>query len=78
MRVQKSIVGGKKLNLPYGFLWWVENENGFSAMGDGGNVIYVNTKKKIVVSIASLFVQKVKDRIKFIKEYVEPIFDNEE
>ncbi len=68
----------KKLNLPYGFLWWVENENGFSAMGDGGNVIYVNTKKKIVVSIASLFVQKVKDRIKFIKEYVEPIFDNEE
>lgn len=65
----------EKHNLSYGYLWWVEKGNGFSAMGDGGNVIYVNTKKKIVVSIASLFVPKVKDRIEFIKQYVEPIFD---
>lgn len=64
----------EKFNLSYGYLWWVDNNNGFSAMGDGGNVIYVNTKKKIVVSIASLFVPKVKDRIEFIKQYVEPIF----
>lgn len=35
----------KKPNLPYGYLWWV-NENGFAAMGDGGNIIYVNTGKK--------------------------------
>ena len=66
----------EKLNLSYGYLWWVENGNGFAAMGDGGNVIYVNTKKKIVVSIASLFVPKVNDRLDFIKEYVEPICEN--
>ena len=59
--------------LPYGYLWWVE-EQGFAAMGDGGNVIYVNRDKKIVVAIASLMVPDVKDRIEFIKQYVEPIF----
>lgn len=68
----------EKLNLPYGYLWWIGNdkEHGYAAMGDGGNIIYVNTKKKMVVSIASLFVPKVKDRIELIKEYIEPMFEN--
>jgi CubicO group peptidase (beta-lactamase class C family) len=68
----------EKLNLPYGFLWWIvnENEHGYAAMGDGGNIIYVNTKKKLVVSIASLFLPKIMDRLEFIKEYIEPIFEN--
>lgn len=66
----------KELNLSYGYLWWVENGIGYSAMGDGGNVIYVNAKKKIVVSIAALFVPKVKDRIELIKKYIEPIFED--
>lgn len=63
----------EELDLPYGYLWWVE-EHGFEAMGDGGNVIYVNREKKIVVAIASLMVPDVKDRIEFIKRYLEPIF----
>lgn len=65
-------------NLQYGYLWWIidENENSYAAVGDGGNVIYYNTKKKIVVSIASLFVPDAKDRIEFIKEYIEPLFEN--
>ncbi|MBD5465013.1 MAG: serine hydrolase [Lachnospiraceae bacterium] len=63
----------KKQNLPYGYLWWL-NEDGYAAMGDGGNIIYVNTRKKLVVSIAALFVPKAGDRIKLIKEYVEPVF----
>lgn len=68
----------KKLNLPYGYLWWVgdDKEHGYAAMGDGGNIIYVNTKKKMVVSIASLFMVNAKDRIEFIKKYIEPIFEN--
>lgn len=63
----------KKRNLSYGYLWWV-NEDGYAAMGDGGNIIYVNTKKKLVISIAALFVPKAGDRIELIKKYVEPIF----
>lgn len=63
--------------LAYGYLWWImdERERSFAAMGDGGNVIYVNAKKEIVISIASLFVKNAKDRIKLIKDYIEPMFD---
>lgn len=70
----------EKQNLAYGYLWWIldDKEHAFAAMGDGGNVIYVNAKKKIVISIASLFEQKVKDRLEFIKGYIEPIFKNYE
>lgn len=63
----------KKCNLPYGYLWWID-EDGYAAMGDGGNIIYVNTKKNMVVSIASLFLPNAKDRIELIKKYIEPIF----
>ncbi len=62
-------------NLSYGYLWWIYKD-GFAAMGDGGNTIYVNTKKNMVISIASLFVPKVRDRMELIAKYIEPIFDN--
>lgn len=52
-----------KINMSHGYLWWVENGKGYSAMGDGGNVIYIDTKKKLIISIASLFVPKAKDKI---------------
>lgn len=62
--------------LSYGCLWWIidDKEQIYAAMGDGGNVIYINTKKKMVVSIAALFAPDVKDRIGLIMEYIEPIF----
>ena len=41
---------------------------------DGGNIIYVNPEKKMVVSIASVFKPNAKDRIGLIKKYVEPVF----
>lgn len=67
-------------NMSYGYLWWImdEKEPTYAALGQGGNVIYVNTKKKMVVSIASLFLPKVMDRIKLIEEYVLPAFEEEE
>ena len=43
-------------------------------MGDSGNVIYINKKKRMVVSIASLFKPTAKDGVEFIKKYIEPIF----
>lgn len=60
----------------YGYLWWIINEKEcmYAALGDGGNVIYVNAKKKLVVSIASLLKPEVKDRIGFIMKYIEPVF----
>lgn len=65
-------------NLAYGYLWWIiDNKKPiYAALGDGGNVIYVNAKKKMVVSIASLFMPRARDRLKLIKEYIEPMFEN--
>lgn len=65
--------------LSYGYLWWIidNNEHIYAAIGDGGNVIYINEKKKLVISIASLPMEKAKDRIKLIREYIEPLFENE-
>lgn len=67
----------KQCDLPYGYLWWIgEKNNGYAAMGDGGNIIYVNKPGNMVVAITSLFQPRAKDRIAFIKEYVEPAFAN--
>ena len=59
--------------LQYGYLWWIidEEARSFAALGDGGNAIYVNPAKNLVVAIASLFKPTAKDRIEFIKRYVE-------
>lgn len=66
-------------SLLFGYLWWIidDKEYSFAAMGDGGNVIYVNKKKKLVISIASHFTPDAKDRIGLIRELIEPMFDNE-
>lgn len=68
----------KHLDLKYGYLWWIidDDEQAYAAMGDGGNVIYVNLKKQLVVSIASLFQPNVTDRIELIRNHIEPIFKN--
>lgn len=65
-------------NLSYGYLWWIidDKEHIYAALGDGGNVIYVNTKKKMVVSIASLFMPDAKDRIELIMEHIESAFED--
>jgi hypothetical protein len=42
-------------------------------MGDSGNVIYINKRKRVVVSIASLYKPTVKDRIELIEKYIIPI-----
>ncbi len=60
----------KKMNLPYGYLWWIGEDGGYAAMGDGGNIIYVNPDKNLVVAITSLFYPRAKDRIEFIEKFI--------
>lgn len=45
----------RKRDLPYGYLWWV-NKDGYAAVGDGENTIYVNTREKMVIAMTALFV----------------------
>ena len=66
----------KEHGLPYGYLWWIlEQEHGYAAMGDGGNIIYVNPDQSMVAAIASHFKPAAKDRVEFIRKYVGPVFD---
>ena len=65
----------EKLDLPYGYLWWIGKEGGYAAMGDGGNIIYVNPGNNLVVAITSLFYPRAKDRIEFIEKYILKCFD---
>jgi len=62
-------------NMSYGFLWWVidEKEGIYAAIGDGGNVIYVNPKSNIAVGVAGTFKPRIFDRIQFIQKHIEMI-----
>lgn len=66
--------------LKYGYLWWVidQKEHSYAALGNGGNAVYVNPAKNLVIAIASRFVPRPRDRIVFIKKYLEPMFENRE
>ena len=78
LKAYAGYVNLSRMNTLYGYLWWIdEQDNGYAAMGDGGNIIYVRPDKNMVVASTSLFYPRAKDRIEFIKKYVEPIFEEE-
>ena len=60
--------------MQYGYLWWIidDKKKIYSAIGDSGNVIYVNSDKNIVISVTSTFKPLVFDRVDFIQKYIEP------
>lgn len=69
----------EEMQILYGYLWWIidPEEGACAAMGDGGNIIYFNKKKELVIAISSMFTPDAKDRIGLVKEYIEPIFEEE-
>ena len=60
--------------MEYGYLWWIidNKKNIYAAIGNSGNVIYINPEKNIVISVASYFKPTIFDRVDFIQEYIEP------
>ena len=64
--------------MEYGYLWWIldRKKNIYAALGNSGNVIYINPEKSIVVAVASYFKPTVMDRVGFIKEHIEPFVCN--
>lgn len=59
----------------YGYLWWIVDDYCYAAFGDGGNVIYINPKQEMVITIASRFMPRAKDRIEMIRTYIMPLFE---
>ncbi|MDO5139591.1 MAG: hypothetical protein Q4D71_14170 [Oscillospiraceae bacterium] len=62
--------------MQYGFLWWVihPEKNIYAAIGNSGNVIYVNPEENIVVAVSSFFKPTVFDRVDFIEDILLPRF----
>ncbi|MBQ6478622.1 MAG: serine hydrolase [Erysipelotrichaceae bacterium] len=61
--------------MDYGYLWWIidREKQIYAAIGNSGNVIYVNPEKNIVIAVASYFKPTVFDRVDFIQKYIEPL-----
>ncbi len=61
-------------NQDYGYLWWLPHRTSdiFAAIGDGGNVIYINRKENVVVAITGYFKPLIFDRVEFIEKNILP------
>lgn len=60
--------------MSYGYMWWIidKEENIYAAIGNSGNVIYVNPDRNLVIGLTSYFKPTVYDRIDFIRDCIEP------
>ena len=61
--------------MEYGFLWYkpIENREVYAAIGDCGNIIYVNREKNVSVGITGTFKPRIFDRVEFIEKSVLPL-----
>jgi CubicO group peptidase (beta-lactamase class C family) len=75
MTTPTHLAGKEFRNMRYGYLWWIINEekNIYAAIGNSGNVIYIDPENNLVISVTSYFKPTVFDRIEFIEEIVKPL-----
>lgn len=62
--------------MQYGYLWWIihPEKNAYAAIGNSGNVIYVNPEENFSAAISSYFKPTVFDRVDFIEDILLPYF----
>ena len=74
MTTPRTVESNHFRGMEYGYLWWIidRKKNIYAAIGNSGNVIYVNPEKKVVIAVSSYFKPTIFDRVDFIQEYVEP------
>lgn len=74
MTAARKVEGKHFRGMDYGYLWWIVDRDKkiYAAIGNSGNVIYVNPEKNLVVAVASYFKPTIFDRVDFIREHIEP------
>ncbi len=74
MTCPRAVESSNFRGMEYGYLWWIidRQKKIYAAIGNSGNVIYVDPEKNIVISVASYFKPTIFDRVDFIREYIEP------
>lgn len=68
----RPVEGNMFRGMQYGYMWWIihPEKNIYAAIGNSGNVIYVNPEKNTVVAVASYFKPTIFDRVDFIEKYI--------
>ena len=63
--------------MSYGYLWYrpFDDREVYAAIGDSGNIIYVNKEKNVSVGITGTFKPRVFDRADFIEKKVLPVVE---
>lgn len=59
-----------KLPLNYGLMWWLLKDESMAAMGDGGNMLYVNQSKKLIIAITADFKRKIPLSTDFVEDCI--------
>ena len=61
----------------YGYLWYrpYDDREVYAAIGDSGNIIYVNMEQNVSVGITGTFKPRIFDRVEFIEKKVFPVLD---
>lgn len=74
MLTPRTIEDGRFRGMHYGYLWWIVHpeRNIYAAIGDSGNVIYVDPGRNMVVAVSSYFKPMVLDRVDFIETILLP------
>lgn len=74
----RAVEGKMFRGMAYGYLWWIihPEKKIYAAIGNSGNVIYVNPEKNVVVAVSSYFKPTIFDRVDFIEAYVVPMLEN--
>ena len=75
----RRIESGAFSGMSYGYLWWSVHpeRNVYAAIGDSGNVIYVEPNEKVVAAVSSFFRPAVRDRIDFIENVLLPVIQKQ-
>jgi len=63
--------------MSYGYLWYkpFDDRNVYAAIGDSGNIIYVNKQTNVSVGMTGTFKPRIFDRVDFIEQKVLPVID---
>ncbi len=64
-------------NMNYGYLWYkpFDGRDVFAAIGDSGNIIYVNKEQDVSVGMTGTFKPLIFDRVEFIEKRILPVLE---
>lgn len=77
MLEETQTTDGQFRHMGYGLLWWIiDSKKGiYAAIGNSGNIIYMNRSNQFVCAITGYFKPTIVDRVDFIQKNIEPFMN---